>query len=603
MTFDDIQEMIRKYLSTGAAVVIILVSPATGDAAKPGEPNVTVVPKPGDSGASDSSSSPPSAEPDVGSSPDNTGAAGTDPADGGDESPADEPSEEKPSDSSSSGSDTSGGDTGGGDADASGDVPQPGADVSSEANDSSGGDSSGGGSSSGGDSGGSSSSSDTGGDSSSGGDSSGGGDSGGGDSSSSSSGDAKSESDKGGEEKSGSDSKDDGDKGGDSKESESASTSSQSSSSEPGSSSDSATLDPAAVAPANPAPNNPAPSNPAPSNALPNNPPPAALVPGNAAPNNAPANATPASPAAPRPDGFAASPSSTSSASATAGSGTASASASSGPAAHAPVPAPAGPAVAAVPADADATAAERHGWGTTSRQDDFSGGLDQWSVYTGPGHAGKGQRSPSAVAVKDGALTITGDQSGTSGGLALTPGQRYGRWEARVRTPAADPSYNAVMLLWPDADNFPVGGEIDFMEMTDPARQAAGMFVHHGADNKQVSGEMTIDATQWHTWAVEWTPEAIVGYVDGKEWFRNTDPTTFPPGPMHLCIQLDWFPTGTASPKPSTMEVDWVRQYSLDGTTPKDSIPVNPANAADASKSADGRKPFGEAVRRMFSWG
>ncbi|WP_214368060.1 glycoside hydrolase family 16 protein [Pseudonocardia sp. H11422] len=223
------------------------------------------------------------------------------------------------------------------------------------------------------------------------------------------------------------------------------------------------------------------------------------------------------------------------------------------------------------PADATAggsgtTAAERYGWGTPNRADEFDGGTEQWSLYDGPGHAGQGTRSPSALSVENGVLTITGDSSGTTGGMAWNSGQRYGRWEGRVRAPAGDPSYNALLLLWPDAENFPVGGEIDFMEMTDPTRQKTDIVVHHGPDNSQVHGEVEIDATQWHNWAVEWTPESITAYVDGEEWYRTTDTSIFPPGPMHLCIQLDWFPRG-GTPAQSRMEVDWVRQYAWDGNS------------------------------------
>ena len=148
--------------------------------------------------------------------------------------------------------------------------------------------------------------------------------------------------------------------------------------------------------------------------------------------------------------------------------------------------------------------------------------------------------------------------------MAWNPGQKYGRWEGRVKAPASDPSYNALLLLWPDAENFPVGGEVDFMEMTDHTRQETNLFLHYGADNSQVQGKVKIDATQWHNWAVEWTPEKITTYVDGKEWWSTTDTSILPPGPMHLCVQLDWFPgNGKGDVKPSEMQVDWVRQYAL----------------------------------------
>jgi hypothetical protein len=136
------------------------------------------------------------------------------------------------------------------------------------------------------------------------------------------------------------------------------------------------------------------------------------------------------------------------------------------------------------PTPATATAAATLGWGTPVRADEFDAGTGQWSIYDGPGHGGNGRRSPRAVAVRDGVLTITGDSSGTTAGMSWGHGRRYGRWEARVRAPAADPAYHAVLLLWPDAENGPEGGEIDFMEIGDPTRQKADVFLHHGPDDR-----------------------------------------------------------------------------------------------------------------------
>lgn len=250
------------------------------------------------------------------------------------------------------------------------------------------------------------------------------------------------------------------------------------------------------------------------------------------------------------------------------------------------------------------TAAERYGWGRPDRSDDFSGtSTGRWEVYDGPGHADKGMRSPSAVSLKDGVLTITGDATGTTGGLAWNPGQKYGRWEGRVRAATGDGSYDALLLLWPDAEDFPVGGEIDFMEMQDPTRQTTDIFIHHGPDNSQVNGEVQIDGTEWHNWAVEWTPEAIVAYVDGEEWYRTTDTSIFPPGPMHLSIQLDWFPQG-ATTEGSAMMVDWVRQYSLDNagvspnSGPSGGDPTSGPTGSDPTGGPTGRDPTGGPTGR-----
>ena len=212
------------------------------------------------------------------------------------------------------------------------------------------------------------------------------------------------------------------------------------------------------------------------------------------------------------------------------------------------------------------SAAAVQGWGEPARVDEFDGAApdDEWNVYDGPGHAGNGRRTPEAVSVRDGVLTITGDPDGDTAGMEWGGGQRYGRWEGRVKAPAGDPSYNALLLLWPDAEDFPVGGEIDFMEMMDHTRQKTNVFLHYGKNNRTVSGSVVADATQWHNWAVEWTPTHIATFLDGKEWWRTERAEVLPPGPMHLCIQLDWFPKeADGAVQESTMQVDWVKQYTL----------------------------------------
>jgi hypothetical protein len=168
------------------------------------------------------------------------------------------------------------------------------------------------------------------------------------------------------------------------------------------------------------------------------------------------------------------------------------------------------------------------------------------------------------VSVADGVVTITGDDDGTTGAISWHPGQRYGRWEGCVQADPGKGGYNALFLLWPVAENFPVGGEIDFMEMMDHTRQKTNVFLHYGKSNKQVSGSVVVDATQWHNWAVEWTPTYVATFLDGEEWWRTERAEIFPPGPMHLCIQLDWFPkSGRSEVQTSTMQVDWVKQYAL----------------------------------------
>lgn len=230
------------------------------------------------------------------------------------------------------------------------------------------------------------------------------------------------------------------------------------------------------------------------------------------------------------------------------------------------------------------TAAEAFGWGEPAAVDEFDGPLGgDWRIYSGTGFDGQGTRTADALTVDDGILTITGDADGATGGMAWATGQEYGRWEARVRTPASDPSYNALLLLWPE-DPSTAGGEIDFMEMLDPARQTASAFVHPGAEAAPAMGEVAVDGTAWHTWAVEWTPTAVTTYLDGVPWWTVDDPALLPSGPMHLCVQLDWFPTGAEEVRESSMQVDWVRQYPLDA--PADDPAPGPAAPTDGGDRA-----------------
>jgi hypothetical protein len=210
------------------------------------------------------------------------------------------------------------------------------------------------------------------------------------------------------------------------------------------------------------------------------------------------------------------------------------------------------------------TAAESQGWGKPNRADNFSdaSALDNWWVYDSPGNGGNGRRTPQSVVVENGALTITGDATGDSGGIAWrNGGQMYGRWEVCAKSPPAADTYHSVALLWPDADDWPVGGEIDFMEIVDPTRQRVDFNLHAGADDQREGHSIKSDATQWHSWAVEWTPDRITVYVDGQSWAESTDSARFPPRSMHLCLQLDNFGGDTAAG--GQLSVDWARQYSL----------------------------------------
>ena len=223
------------------------------------------------------------------------------------------------------------------------------------------------------------------------------------------------------------------------------------------------------------------------------------------------------------------------------------------------------------PADRlDTEAAVRNDW-TMTANDEFDGDEldeDRWSAYSGRTTADVGQHDPDNLSVSEGTLKLT-SRGDTSAGLAWEDGQKYGRWEVRVRSQKGN-GYGPVVLLWPDSEKWPEDGEIDFMEIPKGDRTKAHFNLHWGEDDSQDGKSVQADFTQWHTFAVEWTPDRIVGYLDGVEYYRNEDPDANPPGPMHLAMQQDigpygkdWIPAPDAStPETCTFEVDWVRIYA-----------------------------------------
>ncbi|WP_275691562.1 family 16 glycosylhydrolase [Mycolicibacterium sphagni] len=202
-------------------------------------------------------------------------------------------------------------------------------------------------------------------------------------------------------------------------------------------------------------------------------------------------------------------------------------------------------------------------WGQPTRSAYFTDWsvLADWWVYAGKTQ--HGNRTASAISFADNVMTITGDANGNTAGIAWGPGQKYGAWEVRMRAPVGASNYDPVLLLWPDAENWPTGGEVDFAEIWgDSSRQAVNSVLHYSSTNQQAGATIAVDATQWHTYAVRWTPTELTTYVDGVPIFSTTDTSMFPPGRMHLCIQLDVL--GSDIVAGAQMQVAWVKEYSLD---------------------------------------
>lgn len=241
----------------------------------------------------------------------------------------------------------------------------------------------------------------------------------------------------------------------------------------------------------------------------------------------------------------------------------------------------AAPAVAPA-AVADLTqAAQARGWGPVVAGDEFNyigaPNKTKWNTYNSAGHNGKGLRRPAQITVNGTAAVVSGTSAGTTGGMSANFDRRlHGRWEARMKTSARDPKYHPVLILWPDAGSGSRCPEIDYSEASTDTK-SVGFFLHYGCAPSQTYAKRTIDQTVAHNYAVEWSSKAVIGYIDGTEWFRDTNVSHIPTGGMHQTIQLDWFPVSGQATKASTMTVDWVRVYN-GSTAPTPTVtPVTPS--------------------------
>ncbi|TQJ34353.1 glycosyl hydrolase family 16 [Arthrobacter sp. SLBN-122] len=245
-----------------------------------------------------------------------------------------------------------------------------------------------------------------------------------------------------------------------------------------------------------------------------------------------------------------------------------------------PTPAPTDP--------SGAQAATTQNWGAPVAGDEFNytGAPDatKWSVYNSAGHAGKGIRSPQQVKVDGSKMVMNGTPDGTTAGMsAKFARQKYGRWEVRAAG-SGDNEYHMVSILWPDSGNWPCDGEVDYAE-TSGDWNVIKFFQHFSCSNSQTRASKTLDVSQFHNYAVDWSPAGMVGYVDGVKWFEDNDPTHQPPGSMHQTLQLDWFPDSTADGA-GEMRVDWVRVYPAAGAAGLSPAPTPTPTSSPAPTSS-----------------
>jgi beta-glucanase (GH16 family) len=160
--------------------------------------------------------------------------------------------------------------------------------------------------------------------------------------------------------------------------------------------------------------------------------------------------------------------------------------------------------------------------------------------------------------------------------------QTYGRFEASLKIPKGQGIWPAFWML--GGSNWPATGEIDIMENVGSTPNTVYGTIHGpgysgagGIGGNRSIGSALGDA--FHQYAVEWSPNLIVWYLDNQEYFRVTpaslggrqwvyDHPFFMI--MNVAVGGYWPGNPNASTVfPQTMLVDWVRVSAWNGgTTP-----------------------------------
>jgi len=250
------------------------------------------------------------------------------------------------------------------------------------------------------------------------------------------------------------------------------------------------------------------------------------------------------------------------------------------------------------PADASKcaqTASAKFNWGEPQYSSYFNTPtLDPtWHPYgPEPGHQDKGERTPATVIMNgDGTVSLKSDGQGSTAAMSWYPGQLYGRWEVCYKVQTGDQHY--VALTWPDAENWPEGGELDFSEESGgPTKQS--FFLHCAAGGNCNVGSTNADMRQYHAFALEWTPNATIGYVDGNQFFKadNDGQIKYQ---HHLCLQLDFFEDHKTGP--DAMIVDWTKQWPVAQSKPS-TLGLKPGEGA-TGVGVSGKTPRPLSVSEM----
>lgn len=221
----------------------------------------------------------------------------------------------------------------------------------------------------------------------------------------------------------------------------------------------------------------------------------------------------------------------------------------------------------------DTSGVNNNGWVQTFF-DGFDGAyLDRaaWPiVQNNVGANGGFTYAPSNVFGFDGEMNvanIAGGNGWTSGAFQQGwNGQMYGRWEISARFDAGQ-GVTAAILLWPESGDSRY--EIDLVEPRSADKTTLNNVTIHGP-NDAITIPFDYDATQWHTYTVDFRPGLIDIYLDGAKILETSDRVSDEPMSLGFLGYVatggdSWFggQPNAQTPAVTALHIDWVRTWTM----------------------------------------
>jgi len=185
--------------------------------------------------------------------------------------------------------------------------------------------------------------------------------------------------------------------------------------------------------------------------------------------------------------------------------------------------------------------------------------------------------------LQNGELTITASPGSNPDGLAYNSGlittegmftQTYGYFEIRAELPQGAGLWPAFWLLPADKSWPPELDPLEAFGATNANGEGGSTSVHVGA----ISGDSTQSGGSWvtvpnngniytgyHTYGIDWEPNALTYYIDGQAVYQLKTPTDMNK-PMYLLVNLAVGGSWAGSPTGETgqLKIDYIRAYSSD---------------------------------------